>query len=255
MHNNNNNRIRCERYVRACVVRTRNLPPTNRPSVRRARTWHTFQNAAAADNVLHVCLHRATGGRTVGHRIVRAGSLRRSRTYSSRQSAASTVVVFRPSGALPASLVPHSAFVRRHTESYSVVCLSVVCVCVCLQVLLPQPQYHNNDDDDDTMDRLRAMNGARRLFNGPLRETSRNSSSCRASTAHRHRGAASVLVHGRCSAAAVRVFSTSGPSSSSGQIILESPFGSCNSVDSTLPDYIWRNVDKWEDKPMIVSLA
>lgn len=105
------------------------------------------------------------------------------------------------------------------------------------------------------MDRLRAMSGARRLFNGPLRETSRNSSSCRVSPAHRLRGAASVIAHGRCSAAAVRVFSTSGPSSSSGQIILESPFGTCKPVDSTLPDYIWRNVDKWEDKPMIVSLA
>lgn len=108
------------------------------------------------------------------------------------------------------------------------------------------------------MDRLRAMSGARRLFNGPLRETSRNSSSCRASPAHRHCGAVSITAHGRCSAAAaaaVRVFSTSGPSSSSGQIILESPFGTCNPVDSTLPDYIWKNVDKWEDKPMIVSLA
>lgn len=106
------------------------------------------------------------------------------------------------------------------------------------------------------MDRLRAMSGARRLFNGPLRETSRNSSSCRASPTHRHRSAVSIIAHGRCSAAAVRVFSTSGPSSSSsGQIILESPFGACNPVDSTLPDYIWRNVDKWEDKPMIVSLT
>lgn len=110
--------------VRVLCVRGTCRPPTDRRSV----TWHTFQNAAAADNVLLVCLHRATGGRTVGHRTVRAGSLRRSRTYSSRQSAASTVVVFRPSGALPTSLVAHSAFVRRHTESYSVVCLSVVCL-------------------------------------------------------------------------------------------------------------------------------
>jgi len=47
--------------------------------------------------------------------------------------------------------------------------------------------------------------------------------------------------------------SRSTPSSSKEQIILESPFGKVNPVDVTLPEYIWRNVDKWEDKPMIVS--
>jgi len=93
------------------------------------------------------------------------------------------------------------------------------------------------------MDRLRVMTGARRMLNGPLHKCSRSSAGhCRTSPSW---------------TAAVRMFgatsSRSTPSSSTGQIILESPFGTVNPVDVTLPEYIWRNVDKWEDKPMIVS--
>lgn len=93
------------------------------------------------------------------------------------------------------------------------------------------------------MDRLRVMTGARRMFNGPLHKCSKASAGhCRTSPSW---------------TAAVRMFgatsSRSTPSSSTGQIILESPFGTVNPVDVTLPEYIWRNVDKWEDKPMIVS--
>lgn len=89
------------------------------------------------------------------------------------------------------------------------------------------------------MDRLRAMSGARLLFNGPLRK------------ARGCRGAAAVL------RSTPRAFGTSRPYSApptSGRVILESPFGPCADLDLTLPDYIWRNVDKWEDKPMIVSI-
>lgn len=93
-----------------------------------------------------------------------------------------------------------------------------------------------------TMDRLRVMSSARRMFNGPLRKARGSGAAfCRA---------ASLVRLERCTAAP-RAFSTS--DSLSDKVILESPFGTCNNVDLTLPDYIWRNVDKWEDKPMIVS--
>jgi len=93
------------------------------------------------------------------------------------------------------------------------------------------------------MDRLRVMTGARRLLNGPLQKCYKAATTASGS-------------HAPC-VTAVRMFgatpSRSAPSSSTGPIILESPFGTVNPVDLTLPDYIWRNVDKWGDKPMIVS--
>jgi len=103
------------------------------------------------------------------------------------------------------------------------------------------------------MDRLRVMTGARRMFNGPLHKCSKASAGhCRTSLSWTASGS-----HAPCTTAVVRMFgatsSRSTPSSPTGQIILESPFGTVNPVDVTLPDYIWRNVDKWEDKPMIVS--
>jgi len=101
-----------------------------------------------------------------------------------------------------------------------------------------------------TMDRLRSMSGARRLFNGPLNKTCSGSPSCRAPAYRR----ASPLPRGQCAATALRLFGTSG-SHSSGQIGLESPFGPADPVDVTLPEYIWKNVDKWGDKPMIVSAS
>ncbi|XP_060836178.1 uncharacterized protein LOC132918865 [Rhopalosiphum padi] len=101
------------------------------------------------------------------------------------------------------------------------------------------------------MDRLRVMTGARRIFNGPMHKCSKASTNhCRTSPSWTASGS-----HAPCTTAAVRMFgatsSRSTPSSSTGPIILESPFGTVNPVDLTLPDYIWRNVDKWEDKPMI----
>lgn len=111
------------------------------------------------------------------------------------------------------------------------------------------------------MDRLRAMSNARRLFNGPLRKCSKAaaaeyrpwpvSSSSLQSSARQH----------AISAAAARAFSAdaSDPSSSGGsggggrRIVVESQFKPVDPINLTLPEYIWRNVDKWEDKPMIVS--
>lgn len=103
------------------------------------------------------------------------------------------------------------------------------------------------------MDRLRVMTGARRMFNGPLHKCSKASTGhCRTSPSWTASGS-----HAPCTTAVVRMFGATSsrftPSSPTGKIILESPFGTVNPVDVTLPDYIWRNVDKWEDKPMIVS--
>lgn len=100
------------------------------------------------------------------------------------------------------------------------------------------------------MDRLRVMSNARRLFNGPLRK-------CSKATAADHRPwpVSSAQQHVR-SAATARAFSVdagAGDPSSSGRIVVESRFRPVDSLDVTLPEYIWRNVDKWEDKPMIVS--
>lgn len=95
------------------------------------------------------------------------------------------------------------------------------------------------------MDRLSAMKSARRLFNGPLRK-------CSSKTAAVDYRRASVSP----SYAAARTFSADtgrNAPPSAGSKILESPFGSVKPVDCTLPDYIWRDVDKWSDKPMIVS--
>ncbi|VVC32610.1 AMP-binding, conserved site,AMP-dependent synthetase/ligase,AMP-binding enzyme, C-terminal domain [Cinara cedri] len=93
------------------------------------------------------------------------------------------------------------------------------------------------------MDRLSVMKSARHLFNGPLRKCSKT-----AASNYRRTAMSSPYV-------AVRTFSVdashNSPSSSSGSVILESPFGSVKPVDLTLPEYIWKNVENWEDKPMI----
>lgn len=103
------------------------------------------------------------------------------------------------------------------------------------------------------MDRLRVMSGARRLFNGPLRKCSKTTNH-RTSPSSWLSSPSMSMDRGRC--VAVRMFASGAAgdsSSSTGSIILESPFGPVNAVDLTLPEYIWRNIDKWEDKPMIVS--
>lgn len=96
------------------------------------------------------------------------------------------------------------------------------------------------------MDRLRVMSSARHLFNVPLRK-------CSKATANHRSWPVSSLTSARCVAA--RTFSADAGDSSSGtgRIVLESQFKPVDPVNLTLPDYIWRNVDKWEDKPMIVS--
>ncbi|XP_050444504.1 uncharacterized protein LOC126848040 [Adelges cooleyi] len=75
------------------------------------------------------------------------------------------------------------------------------------------------------MDRLKVISGARRLF-------------CGGSVLRRIDG------HPWPSHRRIRPYSSK-------PIILESPFGPVNNVDVTLPEYIWRNIEKWEDKPMI----
>lgn len=98
------------------------------------------------------------------------------------------------------------------------------------------------------MDRLRVMSGARRLFNGSFQKCSKTANH-RTSPSSWLSSPSLSLEHGRY--VAVRMFASSSPTT--GSIILESPFGPVNTVDLTLPDYIWKNVENWEDKPMIVS--
>lgn len=93
------------------------------------------------------------------------------------------------------------------------------------------------------MDRLSVMKSARHFFNGPLLKCYKTAA------VNYHRASVSSYT-------VVRMFSVDNSHnapSSTGSKILESPFGSVKPVDMTLPEYIWKNVEKWEDKPMIVS--
>jgi len=95
------------------------------------------------------------------------------------------------------------------------------------------------------------MCNARHLFYGPLRKCSKTTNHNRMSLSWSSLPSSSSVLHERC--VATRMFSSSDSSLSTGSKILESPFGSVGSIDLTLPEYIWRNVEQWEDKPMIVS--
>lgn len=109
------------------------------------------------------------------------------------------------------------------------------------------------------MDRLRAMSNARRLFNGPLRKCSKAAAADHRPWPVSSSSLSSAQQHAR-SAAAARAFSAdagagehSSAAGGGGRIVVESQFRPVDPLDVTLPEYIWRNVDKWEDKPMIVS--